>query len=117
MRHKRVLAEHVWYSVSSALNVGEPLFLLPWAKVLSSRALRDAKGMLSFEMRGLTLERATLSFCIKPADGFELPKIMQWLKQTFSARFNVLTGRSGHVWGDRYSSEILADAHWPRPKR
>jgi hypothetical protein len=33
---------------------------------------------------------------------------MQWVKQTFSARFNALTGRSGHVWGDRYWSEILA---------
>jgi hypothetical protein len=32
---------------------------------------------------------------------------MQWVKQTFSARFNVLTGREGHVWGDRYWSEIL----------
>jgi hypothetical protein len=107
MRQKRVLAENVWYSVSSVLNVGEPLFLLPWTKVLFSRVLRDAKGIFSFEICGLTLEGSVLSFYIRPADGFELPKIMQWLKQTFSARFNVLTGRSGHVWGDRYWSEIL----------
>jgi hypothetical protein len=32
---------------------------------------------------------------------------MQWVKQTFSVRFNVRTGRTGHVWGDRYWSEIL----------
>jgi hypothetical protein len=32
---------------------------------------------------------------------------MQWLKQTFSARFNARTGREGHVWGNRYWSEIL----------
>jgi hypothetical protein len=73
MRHERVLAEHVWYSVSSALNVGEPLFLLPWAKVLFSRVLRDAKGMFPFELCGLTLEGAVLSFYIRPADGFEGP--------------------------------------------
>jgi hypothetical protein len=48
-----------------------------------------------------------LTFYIKPADGFKLPKIMQWLKQTFSVRFNFRTGRKGHVWGDRYWSEIL----------
>jgi hypothetical protein len=79
MRHERVLAEHVWYSVSSVLNVGEPLFLLPWVKVLFSRVFRDAKGIFSFEICGLALEGAVLSFYIRPADGFELPKIMQWL--------------------------------------
>jgi hypothetical protein len=79
MRHERVLAENVWYLVSTAANIGEPLFDLPWTKNLFSSVLRDAKGMFSFEMRGLVLEGATLSFCIKPADGFELPKIMQWM--------------------------------------
>jgi hypothetical protein len=90
------------------VNVEEPLFELPWTKTLFHRVLRDAKEAYSFEMRGLKLEGATISFYIKPADGYELPKIMQWVKQTFSARFNVLTGRKGHVWGARYSSEILS---------
>jgi hypothetical protein len=79
MRHERILAENVWYLVGTAANVGEPLFELPWTKNLFSCVLRDAKGMFSFEIRGLAFEGATLSFCIKPADGFELPKIMQWM--------------------------------------
>jgi hypothetical protein len=37
---------------------------------------------------------------------------MQWVKQTFSVRFNMIVGRTGHVWGDRYRSEILA---WEPP--
>jgi hypothetical protein len=32
---------------------------------------------------------------------------MKWLKQVFAQRFNVKDGRIGHVWGDRYWSEIL----------
>jgi hypothetical protein len=48
-----------------------------------------------------------LSFYIKPADGLQLPAIMQWLKQTFAVRFNRCTGRTGHVWGDRYWSQVL----------
>jgi hypothetical protein len=32
---------------------------------------------------------------------------MQWLKQTFAVRFNLGTGRTGHVWGDRYWSRVL----------
>jgi hypothetical protein len=43
----------------------------------------------------------------KSADGLQLPAIMQWLKQMFAVRFNLGTGRSGHIWGDRYWSRVL----------
>jgi hypothetical protein len=108
MRHERILGEHVWYLVSTAVNIGEPLFQLRWTETLLCRVLRDAKRNYSFEMRGLKFEGATLSFYIRPEDGKELPDIMQWIKQTFSARFNVIVGRTGHVWGERYWSEIIA---------
>jgi hypothetical protein len=108
MRLSRDLAENVWYEVNSAVNVGETLFRLGWAETLFYGVLSDAKGRFGFELRGLTLCEAGLAFYIKPSDGFELPKIMQWIKQTFSVRFNVLTRRKGHVWGDRYWSVILA---------
>jgi hypothetical protein len=48
-----------------------------------------------------------LSFYIKPADGLQLPAIMQWVKQTFAVRFNRRTKRTGHVWGDRYWSRVV----------
>jgi hypothetical protein len=63
--------------------------------------------MFTFEMRGFALEGKRLSFYIRPADGFLLPKIMQWLKQTFAVRYNLRTGRTGHRWGNRYWSEVL----------
>jgi hypothetical protein len=53
-------------------------------------------------MRGLSLGAVWLSFYIKPKDGFQLPAIMQWIKQTFAARFNRLDGRTGRLWGGRY---------------
>jgi hypothetical protein len=110
------LAEDVWYEVQTAVNISEPLFPLWWAAVLLYRVLREAKGRFKFEMRGLKIEGCTLSFYIKPTNGLELPKIMQWLKQTFSVRFNFRTGRKGHVWGDRYWSEILAGEPPPEAK-
>jgi hypothetical protein len=45
-------------------------------------------------MRGLAIEGVWLTFYMKLANGLELPKIMQWLKQTFSVRFNFRTGRT-----------------------
>ncbi|MDR0638870.1 MAG: hypothetical protein LBG27_08230, partial [Spirochaetaceae bacterium] len=107
MRENRELAENVWYEVRTAVNIGEPLFWLPEAKVLLHRVLRETKERYGFEMRGIRLEGAWLTFYIKPDDGLKLPLIMQWMKQTFSARFNARTGRTGHVWGERYESDIL----------
>jgi hypothetical protein len=37
------------------------------------------------------------------------PEIMQWIKQTYSVRYNVYDGRTGHIWGDRYASRIMAE--------
>jgi REP element-mobilizing transposase RayT len=93
MRQKRKLAEHVWYHVRTAINNREPVFQLLEAVVLFYRVLIEAKVRFPFEMCGLTIGNEWLSFYIKPADGYELPKIMQWMKQTFSCRFNVRTGR------------------------
>jgi hypothetical protein len=107
MAKNRELAEYVWYAVRTEVNVGEPLFRLWWAAALFYRALRETKGRFAFEIRGLKLDGSWLSFYIRPADGLELPKIMQWLKQTFSLWFNLRTGRKGHTWGERYESEIL----------
>jgi hypothetical protein len=108
MRMKRILAEDVWYEVRTAVNNREPLFRLWWAAAIFFRVLREARGIFAFEMRGLRLEDERLSFYIRPACGLQLPQIMQWMKQTFAVRFNVCAGRTGHIWGDRYWSRIVA---------
>jgi hypothetical protein len=41
---------------------------------------------------------------------------MQWLKQTFSFRFNARTGRRSHLWGVRYESEIIDGEPPPKAK-
>jgi hypothetical protein len=108
MRKPRILAQGAWYEVRTAVNNREPLFQDQWrASVLLLRILLEAKKLFTFEICGFALEGAWLSFYIKPADGFLLPAIMQWLKQTFVVRFNRRDGRTGHIWGDRYWSQVL----------
>ncbi|MDR1470199.1 MAG: transposase [Spirochaetaceae bacterium] len=116
MKYKRELSENVWYEIRTEINVGEPLFRLRGAIALFCRVLLETKKRFGFEIRGLKLEGAWLTFYIKPHDGFKLPKIMQWLKQTFSLRFNLMTGRKGHLWGERYESEILDGEPPPEAK-
>jgi hypothetical protein len=71
------------------------------------RVFRETMLCFPFEVRGLCVEADRMSFYIKPDDGLELPAIMQRMKQVFAQRYNTLTGRTGHIWGDRYWSRIL----------
>ncbi|MDR3130042.1 MAG: transposase [Treponema sp.] len=107
MRKLRLLDDGVWYAVRSRINNREPLFRRQAALALFARVFREVAGRFEFRVRALRLEDDWLVFFIRPADGFELPAIMKWVKQVFAQRFNWLDGRIGHVWGDRYWSEIL----------
>jgi hypothetical protein len=71
------------------------------------RVFEETRLRFPFEVRGLRVEANRISFYIKPDDGLALPRIMQWMKEVFARRYNELTGRSGHIWGDRYWSRIL----------
>ncbi|MDR1230376.1 MAG: transposase [Spirochaetaceae bacterium] len=107
MRALRILAASVWYLVSTAVNNREPLFWSPVERARFMRVLNEARKRYAFELRGLRFCGPWVSFYIKPDDGFELPEIMQWLKQTYAVRYNVHDGRTGHIWGDRYQSVIV----------
>jgi hypothetical protein len=88
-----------WYEVRTAVNNRESLFHQRQAIAIFCRVFGEARGRFDFELRGFRLEEERLSFYIKPADGLQLPAIMQWLKQTFAVRFNRRGGRAGHIWG------------------
>ncbi|MDR0383022.1 MAG: transposase [Spirochaetaceae bacterium] len=109
MRTLRELKQGVWYEVHTAINNGEPLFQSRQALRLFARVLDDTAARFDFEIRGLCLKDDLLAFRVKPADGLQLPRMMQWLKQTFAVRYNVRHKRRGHIWGDRYWSKIAED--------
>jgi hypothetical protein len=91
----------VWYEVRTGINNREPLFRRHKAFALFAAVFRETGLRFVFEVRGLRLDGDLLSFYIKPEDGFELPKIMKWMKQVFAQRYNAAAGRIGHIWGDR----------------
>ncbi|MDR2363449.1 MAG: transposase [Spirochaetaceae bacterium] len=107
MRQLRILKQGVWYEIRTRVNNREPIFSRHKALALFAKVFRETKLRFVFEIRGLCLADDWLTFYIKPADGLELPAIMQWLKQVFAQRYNWAEGRIGHIWGDRYGSWIL----------
>jgi hypothetical protein len=102
-----MLKPDVWYEIRTAVNNRKPLFRLGRALALFGGVFGEAQNRFVFEIRGLRLADDLLTFYIKPADGFELPDILKWIKQTFAVRYNRLAGWTGHIWGDRYWSLIL----------
>jgi REP element-mobilizing transposase RayT len=107
MRANRVLVAKGWYWVSTDVNNREGVFRLSREVRRLRTVLHDARKIYEFEIRGLRAEADRVSFYINAVDGFQLPDIMQWVKQTFSVRFNLECGRSGHIWGERYWSVVL----------
>jgi REP element-mobilizing transposase RayT len=107
MRANRVLVADGWYWVSTDINNREGVFWSRKTVRLLRKVLREARGVYEFEIRGLRVEADHVSFYIKAADGFMLPAVMQWVKQTFAVRYNVGHGRTGHIWGERYWSVVL----------
>jgi hypothetical protein len=111
MRKRRALKQNVWYEIRTRVNNGEPLFgehrSREKALVVFNRVFRLSRVKYAFDFRHLRLSGDLLSFYIKPEDGFQLPDVMQWLKQVFAVEFNKVDGRTGHIWGDRYWSRIL----------
>jgi REP element-mobilizing transposase RayT len=93
--------------VRSGINNREPILSQARAVALFNRVFRETMLRFPFEVRGLRIEADRISFYIKPEDGLALPAIMKQMKQVFAQRYNALTGRSGHIWGDRYWSRIL----------
>jgi REP element-mobilizing transposase RayT len=108
MRKLRVLQQGVWYKIHTRINNREPLFCEDTARKIFEQVFRETEHRFVFEIQGLSFEGDLLRFYIRPEDGLQLPEIMKWLKQTFAQRYNRAMGRTGHIWGDRYWSGILA---------
>jgi REP element-mobilizing transposase RayT len=107
MRKPRILEALAWYWVITAINRHEPIFLDRAAVDLFHRVFREAGERFAIEVRCLVILADRVSFYIKPTDGFMLPVVMQWIKQTFACRYNAMKRLDGHVWGDRYWSKVL----------
>jgi REP element-mobilizing transposase RayT len=104
MRQLRKLGQNVWYEVRTGINNREPLFRHARALTIFTRVFNETMLRFAFKIRGMRIEEDRLVFYIKPENGLKLPEIMKWMKQVFAQRFNAMTGRIGHIWGDRYWS-------------
>jgi REP element-mobilizing transposase RayT len=77
------------------------VFLNRKTETLFEQVFREAEERFAFDLHDLVIECDRVTFYVKLANGSQLPVMIKWLKQTFSARFNARYQRKGHVWGGR----------------
>lgn len=107
MRKARVLKEKSYYHVTAKSNRKEFIFKTQKIKQLYMDVLKKAKKKFNFTLKNFCIMDNHIHLLIKPWVGECLSTIMKWIQQIFAYRFNKLFGYGGHVWYERFFSEII----------
>ncbi len=107
MRHPRILIPGAEYHVVARANRGEFIFDTDQLKTLFLSVVERAKKKYSFTIRNFCIMSNHIHFIIRPGEGENLSRIMQWILSVFATLFNKRFGYRGHVWYDRFKSIVI----------
>ena len=108
MRKNRLLKNGADYLVSARINRGELIFKSAATKKLFLSVIARAKKKFNFQIKNFSLLDNLVLFIILPGNDASLSKIMQWILSVFAKLWNKIHNLSGHVWGERFFSRIIA---------
>ncbi len=109
MRKVRVKVPKGRYHITSRINNREMFFESDVVKVLFMAVVKRAQKKYNFVIYNFCIMGNHVHYMIKPAKGTDLSRIIQWINSVFAKHYNVTYGRTGHVWGERFHSTLLAD--------
>jgi REP element-mobilizing transposase RayT len=109
MRKPRYLKQGAKYHVIARANRQEMILESPAIKELLICIMQLAKVKYNFIFYNFCIMDNHIHFIIEPLGSTNLSKIMQWILGVFAKRYNKIRGVKGHVWYDRFKSNILAD--------
>ena len=78
-------------------------------KVLFLDVVKRAKGKYDFGIENFCVLGNHFHFIIQPRRGASLSAIMRWIMSVFAMSWNRIHKFSGHVWGERFFSRIIAN--------
>lgn len=108
MRQPRKLQDGARYHVTARANRKEMIFDSNTMKELFLSVVKRAKAKYDFRLENFCIMGNHFHFVIQPGNGESLSAIMQWILSVFAMAFNKIMGYTGHVWGDRFFSRIIA---------
>jgi REP element-mobilizing transposase RayT len=108
MRKPRKLQDGARYHVTARANWRELILDHDGIKDLFLNVVLRAKKKYDFRIENFCIMGNHIHFIIQPLNGCNLSKIMQWILSVFAMKWNKIHGTWGHVWGDRFFSQIIS---------
>jgi putative transposase len=108
MRKRRMLQEGAEYHVTARINRGEMILSPGEDKKLLLAVIKRAKKKYHFQIKNFCLINNHLHLLIKPGKDESLSKIKLWILSVFAMAWNRRHHLTGHVWGERFFSRIIA---------
>ncbi|MCX7024564.1 MAG: transposase [Spirochaetes bacterium] len=108
MRKPRELQDGAHYHVTARANRQEMILDNGPMKELFLSVVKRAKIKYDFRIENFCIMGNHFHFIIQPRNGESLSAIMQWIMSVFAMSYNRISGFTGHVWGCRFFSRIIA---------
>ncbi|MFP4612121.1 MAG: REP-associated tyrosine transposase [Spirochaetaceae bacterium] len=107
MRARRRLVIGATYHVVARANRREFILSEQKVKELFLVTLSRARRKFAFEVVSLCVMENHFHLVIRPGKNESLSLIMQWLLSVFAINFNRRKQLHGHVWYDRFKSNVI----------
>jgi putative transposase len=108
MRKRRLLHDGAEYHVTARINRSEMILSTDVEKTIFLAVIKRAKKRYNFQIKNFCIMNNHFHFLIKPGKDESLSRIMQWILSVFAMSWNRRHNLSGHVWGQRFFSRIIA---------
>jgi putative transposase len=103
-----MLQEGAEYHVTARINRSEMILSPKGEKMLLLAVIKRAKKRYRFQIKNFCIMNNHLHLLIKPGENESLSRIMQWILSVFAMAWNRKHHLTGHVWGERFFSRIIA---------
>ncbi|MBN2874189.1 MAG: transposase, partial [Spirochaetales bacterium] len=108
MRKPRILRDGSLYHVTARANRKEMILDSEDMKELFLEVMQRAKAKFAFRLENFCIMGNHFHFLIRPEGKTNLSRLMQWILSVFAMTYNRIHGLTGHVWGERFFSKIIA---------
>jgi putative transposase len=107
MRRNRKLKKGATYLCIGTINRFRDELVDIEVKEIMLDVLQECKCIYSYILFDFSVQNNCIKFIIKPTGNSNLSSIMQWVLSQFAVRFNKYFKLRGHVFYDRFKSEII----------
>ena len=108
MRQPRKLVNGGRYHVIARANRKEMILDSATMKDLFLKTVARAKKKYDFRVENFCIMGNHFHMIVQPINGASLSAIMRWIMSVFAMAWNRIHHQTGHVWGSRFFSRLIA---------